>query len=255
MTGPDEENLLKRYYRLLGEAESMKETNKIFAEFLTSFWKQGSSPYAPVTAVLAALVLIFFGAQIAVDSLFRDGFLVSLISTLSEPDYLRGVTAWIFHEFPFLAWPLSPFLHKGILHFTANIALLALFGKYVEAQFKTRHFILWFIVITLVSKPVHAWISLQMSTKPDVAVYGISDFVFSLAFYSAIRLYYSKRKNEFEYVAWMIGILAVLIVSSNAVFAIWQGSVDPVNPGHFVGGLSGIAVFTMVYRQGSAVLF
>lgn len=243
MTGSDEENLLKRYYRLLGEAGSIREMNKIFAEFLTSFWQQGSSPYAPATAALAALVLIFFGFQIAVDSLFRGSFLVSLISALLEPGYLRGVTAWIFHEFPLLAWVLSPFLHKGILHFTANIALLTLFGKYVESHTNTRYFILWFIVVTLVSKPVHAWIALQMSTKPNVAVYGISDFVFSLAFYSAIRLYYSKHKNEFEYVAWMIGIFAVLMVGSNAAFAISQGSVDPVNPGHFVGGLSGIAVY------------
>lgn len=249
MTGSDEKNLLKRYYRLLGEAGSMQETNKVVAEFLTSSWQQGSSPYAPVTAVLAALVLIVFGAQIAVDSLFSGSFLVSLTSTLLEPGYLRGVTAWIFHHFPFLAWPLSPFLHKGILHFTANIALLALLGKYVEPQVKTRYFILWFIVITLMSKPAHAWISLQMSTKPNVAVYGISDFVFSLTFYSAIRLYYSKRKNEFEFVTWMIGMLAVLMVGSNAVFAIWQGSVEAVNPAHFVGGLSGIAVFFIVNRQ------
>jgi membrane associated rhomboid family serine protease len=250
MTGPDEENTLKRYYRRMGQAGSIRETNKVYYGFWTAFWRQINSRHAPVTAVLSAMVLVFFFAQVLVDSLFRDSILISLIGTILKPGYLKGVTAWLYINFPFVAWLSSPFLHKGIFHLLSNIALLAIFGKYVEPQIKTRYFILWFIVVTLVTKPIHAWISLQMTTKPNVAVYGISNFVFSLGFFSAIRLYCSNYKNEFEYAVWVIGILAVLTVGFNAMFAAWQGSISPVNPGHLVGGIFGMVIFAIVSSQG-----
>ena len=173
------------------------------------------------------------------------GFLYILI----QPGSLRGLNAHFFLNYPMLAWSTSEFLHKGVKHFVANIALLALFGKIVEPRFRTRYYILWFFTVFLIVKPTDALISLSTSSKPHVAVYGISDFVYSLGSYSALTLLILENRDELEYLGLLVGFAALLHILLEIAQAVWLMSIQPINFSHLIGGVIGLFVFVIVHNR------
>lgn len=243
MSDSDENyDAVRRFWERTKDSENWSEWLQVFKESGNSFFQQATKLHAPVTAIMAGLVVVTFFLQIGVDTWFTDSAVISLLSSILEPGYLRAVTAWIFHQHPYVGWPLSPFLHKGIQHFSANLVLLALFGKYVEPRFKTRYFVLWFLAVTLVTKPVDAWISLQASSKEFVAVYGISDFVYSLSFFSVVTLWSTDYRKELQTVVLVIGLLSIVLVGLEISAGLLTGSVQAVNWSHLIGGILGIVV-------------
>lgn len=232
---------LQKYWRQITQAESWREWLSANQEFISSLISQIKERHAPVTAALAGLTVAVFLIQTAL-YLGATGILTGLIDIFSNQYSLRGLNAWIFLNIPVIPWIFSPFIHVGIPHFAANVALLMLYGKYVEPQFPRKYFILWFLLVTAVVKPVDAFISLATSPEPHAAVYGISDFVYSLSFFSALTLWSVDHRNELQSIALIVGVLSILSVVLDVAGAVLAGSVQPVNWAHLVGGLLGIAV-------------
>jgi len=251
MTDQDQQyDAISKWLTGVDEAETWKEWGNAYLEVAKSLLQHFNQQQAPVTGYLIGIVLIVFSLQSALFLYMTGSSTAGIIAILSQKGALRGVSAHIFLEFPWIAWPLAEFMHKGIAHLFGNIALLAILGKIVEPRFKRRYYILWFVAIAIIVKPIDAYISLSTSPKSNVAVYGISDFVYSLAVFSVFTLLNTDYRNELEYVALLVGGLAILLVNLNIVLAVIDASIDPVNPAHLLGGIIGGVVFGIVrFRQ------
>jgi len=231
------------------KAETWKEWLNVYYESLKSVVYQFKAQKAPVTAGLVGITSLVFSLQAFLYLLITDTFPEGILIVLTNRGALTGLTAWLFVNFPSYSWFLTEFLHKGIGHFIANIALLALFGKTIEPKFQTRRFILWFLGVAIIVKPIDALITLSTSTKSNVAVYGISDFVYSLAFYSVFDLNNACQRTELEYLALLVGVAAILQVSLHMVTAAFQLSIQPINPAHLLGGMLGMVIYGLVRLQ------
>lgn len=231
------------------EAETWREWVTIYRDFFKSIPDQVKAREAPVTAVLILITVTVFALQSVLHLYITESFPLGILVILTQRSALTGLTAYLFVNFPWIAWPLAEFLHKGVGHFIANIALLALFGKIIEPRFQTRHYILWFVGVAIVVKPIDALISLSTSPKPNVAVYGISDFVYSLGIYTVLTVYSSEHGDELEYLGMLVGVAAIILILVQAMRAVLQMSIQPLNTAHLFGGLLGIVVFGIVRRH------
>lgn len=156
------------------------------------------------------------------------------------------MNAYIFINYPWLAWPLTEFLHRGIGHITANVFGLAIFGKIVEPLLKKRYYLIWFVGVAVISTPIHAYVELATSAEELVAVYGMSDFVYSLGFFSTIYLINQESRTELEYLAILVGLAGMVQIGIQLLQGLWILSIEPVNIGHLVGGLTGIIVYRCI---------
>lgn len=141
---------------------------------------------------------------------------------------------------------LSVFLHAGIGHLIANIALLLLFGKIIERRFSIPYYGLWFVGVAIIGTPIDALITLSTSPKPNAAVYGISGFVYSLGVYAIMTVYLTEHRDEIEYLAALVGVAAVIQILTQAMRAGLQMSIHHLNIAHLLGGLLGVMVFGIV---------
>lgn len=238
--------------KLLNQAQAAETWNEwiyAYTESLKSIPYQFKARKTPVTVVLIGLTTLVFLLQTLLYLLITETFPEGLFIVLTKRGALTGLTAWLFVNFPLPSWLLTEFLHKGIGHFIANITLLALFGKIVEPTFHTRRIIFWFLGVAIIVKPIDALITLSTITKSNVAVYGISDFVYSLTFYSVFDLGNANQRNELECLGLLVGGAAILQVSLHMVTAAVQLSIQPINPAHLLGGLLGIVVYGLVRLQ------
>jgi membrane associated rhomboid family serine protease len=231
------------------ESESWDELSSAYFEFMKSLFYQLKTQQARITLILVSLTTLVFLLQSILYLYLTDSFLIGTLVILIQPGALQGLTNHLFLDFPWVAWPLSEFLHKGMRHFIGNVVLLTLFGKVLEPKFKTKHYILWFVSVALIVKPIDAYITLSTSTKSNVAVYGISDFVYSLGFFTVLDLATGEHRNELEYLALLIGVLAILQVGYHGVNAGMRATVEPINFAHLVGGILGLVVFGLVRYQ------
>lgn len=228
------------------DAENWKEWASIHRDFFKPIPDRFRSREARITVVLILITATVFTLQALLHLYITESFLIGILVILTQPSSLTGLNAYLFVNIPWAACPLAEFLHKGIRHFIANIALLGLFGKIIEPRFQTRHYILWFVGVAIIVKPIDALITLSTSPKPNVAVYGISDFVYSLAIYTVLTVYSSEHGDELEYLGMLVGVAAIIHVLVQAMIAVLQGSIQPVNTAHLLGGLLGIAVYGIV---------
>ena len=81
----------------------------------------------PITRSLMVIVLLVFTAEI----------LVRL--ALGAPT-VRVAMAYSFLNYPEVAWPLAPVLHRDALHLGTNVAMLAVLAP-VEARMHRRRFL------------------------------------------------------------------------------------------------------------------
>lgn len=143
MTEPKENyDAASKLLNQASEAETWKEWTYAYLESLKSLLPQFKAQEAPVTTVLVGLTVLVFTLQAFLYLLITGSFPEGILVLLTQRSELTGLTAWLFVNLPIPSWLLTEFLHKGIGHFIANIALLALFGKIVEPKLQTRHFIL-----------------------------------------------------------------------------------------------------------------
>lgn len=246
MADPEEyRDAASKFLAQADEAETWREWVFIYWKFFKPIPDQIRARDAPVTSILILITVFIFTIQSVLHLYITESFPIGILVILTQRSALTGLSAYLFVNFPWIAWPLAEFLHKGVGHFIANIALLALFGKIIEPRFQTRYYILWFVGVAIIVNPIDALITLSTSPKPNVAVYGISDFVYSLGIYTVITVYSSKHRDELEYLGLLVGVAAIIQILVQATMAVLQMSIQPLNTAHLFGGLLGIVVFCL----------
>lgn len=195
---------------------------------------------SPITNyVVLAICLVFFVQELA-----AVYFGASIL----------GVTSYFFLEYPVPAWLLTFFLHKGVLHFLANVALIGFVGRVVEPMFSKRGYLL-FLVGTAVLSAVGAFAVKAPFTPKPVAAYGASGFGFALAAYS-LRFPFRHcdtllnvvtfgtnpvETPPTERIAFLLGMSAVVMVAFDLLTGPFL-TAEWVNGAHLVGVLIGLIV-------------
>lgn len=232
----------------LKNADSLTYSVSIYTGFIRAAIDEASERKAPFTKLLIFITLAVFSVQIGLFFRVNQNPLGSIVTLLTERGALEGLNAWFFIHHPSIAWPLTEFIHRGLGHFLVNVGLLALFGSYVEPGIRRRYYVLWFLLVVVTATPIHALQQMLITTKPYVAVYGISDFVAALGLFSLLWIYGKAVRTELEYVALLLGGLIVLQTLIELINAVLIWSLEPVNVGHLVGGLVGVIAFGF-YRR------
>lgn len=181
-------------------------------------------------------------------------FLAQEIAAVYFGASILGVTSYFFLYYPIPAWFLTFFLHKGVMHFLANVALISFVGRVVESEFSKRGY-LTFIVGTVVLSSLGAYLAKAPFTAKPVAAYGASGFGFALAAYS---LRFPLRHGDAplnmltfgtnpvetppaERIAFLLGVSAVVSVVVD-LFTGQYLTTEWVNGAHLVGVIIGILV-------------
>lgn len=176
-------------------------------------------------------------------------FLVELYLTITtSAASSRQIVAYLFINYPEPMWAIAPFIHRGLLHFGANVAGLYILSP-LESQISRRHYTV--LLITAGFIPVYAdgvKIAL-LSTKEHAAAYGISGFLFGLLGFGVVHLYskyqsHSGLDNR-EWVIVLLGVSSIVSVLVNLVTAFF----DPLalKIGH-LGGIS-VGILFGIYHK------
>ncbi len=223
---------------------SQNETNtsaiEAFSDTVEELVRDLKSRDSPVTSwVILAMSLVFLGQQMVAIRLGAS---------------ILGITSYFFLEYPVVAWTLSFFLHKDIMHFLGNVFLIGLVGSVIEQFFSTRSYLL-FLLCSAVLSGIGAVIFKLPFTSQPVAAYGASGFGFALVTYSLYLPLKSERRladalqlpnlisnmTLSEHLAFLLGISAIVSV----VIDILSGPVlttEWVNGAHFAGAVVGLVV-------------
>lgn len=196
--------------------------------------------HSPVThKIVLAICLVFFVQELAAAYLGAS---------------ILGVTSYFFLHYPVPAWLLTFFLHKGVMHFLANVAIIGFLGRVVESTFSKRKYVL-FLVGTMVLSAIGAYaVKAPFTTKP-VAAYGASGFGYALAAYSlrfpfrhgdALLDVVAFGANPIETppaerIAFSIGVGAVVMVALDLLTGPYLTG-EWVNGAHLVGVILGLFV-------------
>jgi len=188
---------------------------------------QHRSLSAPVTDLLAVVVCAVYAAQAF--QAVRWGAPSVFVAT--NYAYLRA---------PWLAWPLSPLLHGGLVHVVPNLLTLLAFGRIVEAHLTTRRFAAMAAVAAVGSIAALAGWGLAFGSRPYVAAYGISGVVFAAGGFAVVHLPAHDRVTDLELLAVLFGVCAVGLVAAEAVGAAVALSPATLNVGHAAGLVVGV---------------
>ena len=186
--------------------------------------------YTPITQILIIVIGVVFIGELVGAALFTESNSVRIFST------------GIFGVHPWIAWPLSPVLHKGLGHFLTSILFALLFGIPVEKHWNWNAYSA-FIVVTGYATIVFGAGSLWLFSNSQLAFYGTSGIIYALAGYSFTHFSLEHEDLELtEKIALIFGVIALLTV----VFDIITGpylTPDWINGGHLsgfvIGGLVG----------------
>jgi len=159
-------------------------------------YTEGDSTVTYLLAIIVAAVFIFEVAFTAVRSLGS----IQILAT------------GIFGVHPAIAWPFSPVLHRGFLHFGANLVGLIVVGIPIEKHWTRKRYVLFLVPTGYLTIAAGTGFMLIFSDSP-VAFYGTSGVVYALAGYSLIHLFRSHDKFSLtEKVAALIGFVALVSV-------------------------------------------
>lgn len=204
---------------------------------------------APLTTWLVVLLTLLFAQQVVAAQLAGVR--------------IQDVAGHLFVEHTAAAWLLSFFLHRNLLHFGTNVALILLLGRVVEATVAEREFLL--LVVAAAVASVLGGIAFTATFTPrPVAVYGASGLGFALATYSlalplgsATPLRSTYRPEHLfetlspaEELALLVGAAAALHVAVDLVTGPYL-TMHWVNGGHAVGALVGL-LFGLALRERSS---
>lgn len=192
---------------------------------------------APITTVLAILLLVVFLEQAA----------AALLAGVS----IEAIASHLFLEYTTWAWLLSFFLHRNLVHFATNVALIWLLGRVLEASFPRWAYVA-FVGLTAVASTLGGLLFTASFTSDPVAVYGASGLGFALATYAlsiplatadSVRAAYRLEHlfgalTPAEELAFLIGLSAVLTVLIDLLTGpFW--TVYWANGGHTAGAAVG----------------
>lgn len=192
---------------------------------------------APITTAITLLLIVLFGQQVA----------AALVAGVS----IEAIASHLFLEYTTWAWLLSVFLHRNLVHFGTNVALIWLLGRVVEQSFG-RHSYLPFVVLAAAASVVGGLLFTAAFTSAPVAVYGASGVGFALATYAlslplasatSVRAAYRFEHlfgalTPAEELAFVVGLSAALTV----LFDLLTGpywTVHWANGGHTAGAVVG----------------
>ncbi|MFB1064853.1 rhomboid family intramembrane serine protease [Natrinema sp. H-ect4] len=144
-----------------------------------------------------------------VAAVFLLEIFVTAVRSLSS---IRIFATGVFGVYPWIAWPLSPVLHRGFLHFSASIVGLIVVGIPIERHWSRRRY-LAFLVLTGYTTIVFGAAFLSVFSDQQLAFYGTSGIIYALAGYSLTHL--PRRHNDLDLIekfAVFIGVAALLSV-------------------------------------------
>jgi membrane associated rhomboid family serine protease len=232
----------------MGEASN--EPSSAFAALLDgvhAFAVDVRDRESPVTAVVVVTVVAVFCVQALTASRLGASIWV--------------VTGSVFVEEPVLAWLLSPFLHRDLSHLVANVVVLALVGRVVEREFRTREYVA-FLLAAGVLAGLGGYLSKALFSAAPVTAYGASGLAYAVAGY-ALRLPFTgatsvrsgldpmrviEATTPAERVAAVFGVAAVATVAIDVATGPYLG-VDWLNGAHLVGLLVGAWTAAIHHRR------
>ena len=182
---------------------------------------------APVTDLLAVIVCAVYAGQ-------------AFQAVLWDAPSVFVATNYAYLRLPWVAWPLSPLLHGGLVHVVPNLLTLLAFGRIAEDHLTTGQFATMAAVAAIGSIAALAAWGLAFGSRPYVAAYGISGVVFASGGFAAVHLLGHERVTDLELLAVLFGACAVGLVGVEALGAAAVGSPASLNVGHAVGLLVGL---------------
>ena len=195
--------------------------DRILPEYALDEWR--------VTQLLVVTVLLVYNAEI----------LVRL--ALGAPT-VRVAMAYSFLNYPEVAWPLAPILHRDALHLGANVLMLVVLAP-VEARMTRRRFLAFVVVSAYLTVLCGALWSQAFTEKEFVAFYGISGTVFAMAGYGLVATVRDYRAGE-ELTAPLVymGVAVIGTVALDVWGAVTGGPLA-LNMGHVSGLIAGTTTY------------
>ncbi|SDX79639.1 rhomboid family intramembrane serine protease [Halobellus clavatus] len=182
---------------------------------------------APVTDLLVVIVCAVYAVQ---------AFQTALWGAPS----VFVTTNYVYLRAPWLAWPLSPLLHGGLVHVIPNVVTLFAFGRIAEATLPGRRYASMALVASVASIGALAAWSLAFGSGPQ-AVYGISGVVFAVGGFAIAYFPRHRRATDLELLATLFGACALALVATESIAALVLASPATANVGHTAGLLVGVA--------------
>lgn len=175
-------------------------------------------------------------------SLIAVVFLIEVLMTaLISLDSIQVFATGIFGVYPVVAWPVSPVLHSGFLHFAASVFGLLIVGVPVEKHWSRSRYVVFLILTGYGTIAAGAGV-LWLFSDQSVAFYGTSGVIYALAGYSLTHLPRQHTElNVLERIAVTVGIITLLSV----LFDLLTGpyfTAQLVNGGHAFGFVIGAVV-------------
>ncbi|MCU4719081.1 rhomboid family intramembrane serine protease [Halapricum hydrolyticum] len=197
---------------------------------LDAIVREYTEAQSPVTQVLIIVIGVVFVGELLGAAL------------LTKSNSVRIFATGIFAVHPWVAWPLSPVLHKGLQHFLASVLFALLYGIPVEKHWNWKAYSA-FIIVTGYATIVSGTASLWLFSDSQLAFYGASGIIYALAGYSFTHFTLEHDDMDLvEKVALFFGVIALVSV----VFDIVTGpyfTPEWINGGHLsgfvIGGLAG----------------
>lgn len=223
----EQPSVFQRITSILGlSSEESDESVGISA--LKTCFQQYKESDSTITYLLMILLAAVFLIEIVVTA-FRGLGTVQIFAT------------GVFGVYPWIAWPLSPVLHKGILHFAASLVGLTVVGLPIERHWTRKRYTV-FLVLTGYATILAGAAVLGTFSDQQLAFYGTSGIIYALAGYSLTHL---PRKHDgldlVEMFAIFIGFVALVSVLVDPFTGPYF---EPrwINGGHTSGFLIGAAV-------------
>lgn len=161
----------------------------------------------------------------------------------------RVFATGLFGVAPYVAWPLSPFLHRGILHFGSSLVGLWLLGVPIEQHWGRWRYAAFLLASGYVATAVGVATMVPFTAK-NVAFYGSSGMIFALGGFAVVffpRWFGEVQKNE--WLATLVGTVAVVTVVVDPLTGPYL-TAEWINGGH-LGGLT-IGVVVGLWRRNTS---
>jgi len=154
---------------------------------------------------------------------------------------VRIFATGLFGIHPWIAWPFSPVLHRGILHFAATLTGLTVVGSPIEKYWDRRRYAA-FLTLTAYITVLSGAVFMSVFSDEQLAFYGTSGVIYALAGFSLTHL--TKRHDDLNLVEWLavvIGIAALIDVLIDPLTGPYFAP-NWINGGHTSGFVIGSAI-------------
>ncbi len=169
-------------------------------------------------------------------------FAFEVVFTLTRG--LAGIQVFatgLFGVAPYLAWPLSPFLHRGVLHLGSSLAGLWLLGLPVEEHWRRWRYVAFLLASGYIATTVGV-VTMAPFTGKNIAFYGSSGMIFALGGFAVV--FFPRWFGEVETSEWLATLVGAVAVVTVAVDPLTGPYLTPdwVNGGHLGGLVVGMVV-------------